>query len=48
MVDVFHTFFALAGLSFLKYPKLASIDPVYALPVSTLQRMKISLTWLKP
>merc|ERR1712063_62440 len=36
MVDVFHTFFALAGLSFLNYPGLKDIDPVYALPVHTL------------
>ena len=45
MVDVFHTFFALAGLSFLKYPNLADVDPVYALPVSTLERMSIPLPW---
>jgi geranylgeranyl transferase type-2 subunit beta len=46
MVDVFHTFFALAGLSFLKYPDLAEIDPVYALPVSTLKRMGFDLPWI--
>lgn len=47
MVDVFHTFFAIAGLSFLKYPALAQVDPVYALPVSTLTRMGFSLPWLE-
>lgn len=48
MVDVFHTFFALAGLSFLNYPGLKDIDPVYALPVHTLKRMGFSLPWLQP
>jgi len=28
MVDVFHTVFGIAGLSLLKYPGLAEIDPV--------------------
>lgn len=28
MVDVFHTHFAIAGLSLLKYPGLEPIDPV--------------------
>lgn len=45
MVDVFHTFFAIAGLSFLKYPNLAEVDPVYALPTSTLLRMGFDLPW---
>lgn len=47
MVDVFHTFFAIAGLSFLHYPDLEAIDPVYALPVPTLKRMNFSLPWLQ-
>ncbi|KAL2809619.1 terpenoid cyclases/protein prenyltransferase alpha-alpha toroid [Aspergillus granulosus] len=33
-VDVFHTHFALAGLSLLKFEGLAEIDPVYCLPIS--------------
>lgn len=28
MVDVFHTFFGMAGLSLLKHPGLEEIDPV--------------------
>jgi len=32
IVDVFHTYFGIAGLSFLKYEGLAEIDPAYALP----------------
>ncbi|KAL2857852.1 terpenoid cyclases/protein prenyltransferase alpha-alpha toroid [Aspergillus pseudoustus] len=31
-VDVFHTHFALAGLSLLKFDGVAEIDPVYCLP----------------
>ncbi|PNS17815.1 hypothetical protein CAC42_3210 [Sphaceloma murrayae] len=34
MVDVFHTCFALAGLSLLKHPGIADIDPVYCMPSS--------------
>ncbi|GKA88955.1 geranylgeranyl transferase type-2 subunit beta [Tanacetum coccineum] len=32
-VDVFHTYFGVAGLSLLEYPGLKAIDPAYALPV---------------
>ncbi|KAH9744545.1 Geranylgeranyl transferase type-2 subunit beta 1 [Citrus sinensis] len=32
-VDVFHTYFGVAGLSLLEYPGLKPIDPAYALPV---------------
>mmetsp|Transcript_3272 Transcript_3272/g.6692 ORF Transcript_3272/g.6692 Transcript_3272/m.6692 type:complete len:347 (-) Transcript_3272:91-1131(-) len=46
-VDVFHTFFGVGGLSLLGYtedeeggiPGLKRIDPVFALPVETLERM---------
>ncbi|OJJ42929.1 hypothetical protein ASPZODRAFT_136786 [Penicilliopsis zonata CBS 506.65] len=34
MVDVFHTCFAIAGLSLLKYKGLEEIDPVYCMPKS--------------
>jgi geranylgeranyl transferase type-2 subunit beta len=39
MVDVFHTFFGIAGLSLLGHADLESIDPTYALPVTSLQRI---------
>ena len=40
MSDVFHTFFALAGLSLLGHDpdRLAPIDPVYAMPPAVLRR----------
>lgn len=38
-VDVFHTFFGLAGLSLLGHPGLEPIDPVYALPTTTVGRL---------
>lgn len=38
-VDVYHTFFGVAGLSLLGYPGLKKIDPRYALPSETLERM---------
>ena len=40
-VDVFHTFFGLAGLSLMGYPGLAAIDPTYALPVAVVQRLAL-------
>ncbi|KAI1843297.1 hypothetical protein JX265_007771 [Neoarthrinium moseri] len=39
MVDVWHTLFGLTGLSHLGYPGLDTIDPVYCLPKSTLDRV---------
>jgi geranylgeranyl transferase type-2 subunit beta len=41
MPDIFHTFFGLAGLSLLGDQQLQPIDPVYALPITTLRRMGI-------
>lgn len=41
-VDVFHTFFGLAGLSLLGHPGLAPIDPVFALPVTTVTRLNLA------
>lgn len=38
-VDVFHTFFGVAGLSLLEYPGLKPIDPAYALPVHVVDRL---------
>lgn len=40
MADVYHTFFGIAGLSLMGYPGLAAIDPTYALPVETVQRLQ--------
>lgn len=37
--DVFHTFFGLSGLSLLGDAGLQAIDPIWALPPSTLQRV---------
>ncbi|KAI2463608.1 geranylgerany transferase type II beta subunit [Annulohypoxylon bovei var. microspora] len=39
MVDIWHTFFGLTGLSLLKYPGVEAIDPVYALPKYTIDRV---------
>ncbi|KAJ0806548.1 putative protein geranylgeranyltransferase type II [Helianthus annuus] len=38
-VDVFHTYFGVAGLSLLEYPGLKAIDPAYALPVDVISRI---------
>ncbi|GMH12745.1 hypothetical protein Nepgr_014586 [Nepenthes gracilis] len=40
-VDVFHTYFGVAGLSLLEYPELKGIDPAYALPVDVVNRLFI-------
>lgn len=39
MVDVYHTFFGIAGLSLMGYPGLKAIDPVFALPVEVVKRV---------
>ncbi|KAH9792966.1 Geranylgeranyl transferase type-2 subunit beta 1 [Citrus sinensis] len=41
-VDVFHTYFGVAGLSLLEYPGLKPIDPAYALPVDVVNRIFFS------
>ncbi|XP_010519818.1 PREDICTED: geranylgeranyl transferase type-2 subunit beta 1 isoform X2 [Tarenaya hassleriana] len=38
-VDVFHTYFGVAGLSLLEYPGIKTIDPAYALPVDVINRI---------
>ncbi|XP_038989232.1 geranylgeranyl transferase type-2 subunit beta 1-like isoform X5 [Phoenix dactylifera] len=38
-VDVFHTYFGVAGLSLMEYPGLKSLDPAYALPVDVVNRI---------
>ena len=40
MVDAFHTFFGIAALSLMGYKGLEPIDPVYALPVKVMQRIR--------
>jgi len=39
IADVFHTFFGVAGLSLLGYQGLEPVDPVYALPVKTIESL---------
>lgn len=39
-VDVYHTFFGIAGLSLLGYEGLEKIDPVYCLPFSITSDIK--------
>ncbi|KAK3420568.1 hypothetical protein EUGRSUZ_G01411 [Eucalyptus grandis] len=38
-VDIFHTYFGVAGLSLLEYPGLKATDPAYALPVDVVNRI---------
>ncbi|XP_038898588.1 geranylgeranyl transferase type-2 subunit beta 1-like isoform X2 [Benincasa hispida] len=40
-VDVYHTYFGIAGLSLLEYPSLKAIDPAYALPVDVVNRIRL-------
>jgi len=39
VVDVYHTFFGVAGLSLMGHAGLKPVDPVYALPVHVVQRL---------
>jgi hypothetical protein len=39
MVDVYHTFFGIAGLSLMGYPGLEPIDPTFALPLAVVERL---------
>ncbi|GAB5364016.1 hypothetical protein AAMO2058_000933400 [Amorphochlora amoebiformis] len=41
MPDVFHTFFGVAALSLLGFPTFKKIDPVFALPVHTMEKLGI-------
>ena len=40
MCDVYHTFFGLAGLSLMGNEQLREIDPLYALPSSTVAKYR--------
>jgi len=39
-VDIFHTFFGVAGLSLLGYGGLEPVDATYAMPVNTLSKLR--------
>jgi hypothetical protein len=39
-VDVYHTFFGIAGLALMGCPHLQPIDPTFALPVEVVQRLR--------
>lgn len=39
-VDVYHTFFGIAGLALMGRPGLQPIDPTFALPVEVVQRLR--------
>lgn len=39
-VDVYHTFFGIAGLSLMGRPGLQPIDPTFALPVEVVDRLR--------
>lgn len=39
-VDVYHTFFGIAGLSLMGRPGLQPIDPTFALPVAVVERLR--------
>jgi len=45
MTDIFHTYFGIAGLSLLGCPTLAEIDPVYALPVEIVKKLKLPILY---
>jgi geranylgeranyl transferase type-2 subunit beta len=40
MVDVYHTFFGVAGLALMGYEGLQPIDPTFALPVEVVERLR--------
>ena len=42
MVDVFHTFFGIAGLSLMQRCNLEDIDPIYALPKTVVAELLCS------
>jgi geranylgeranyl transferase type-2 subunit beta len=47
VADVYHTFFALCGLSFLGESGLAPIDPAYALTVDVVDRLGLARPWAR-
>ena len=48
MVDIFHTYFGVGGLSLMKTEKgLKTIDPIYALPIDVLRDLNIKTPYTK-
>jgi geranylgeranyl transferase type-2 subunit beta len=45
MVDVFHTYFGISGLSLLGYFDLDEIDPVFALPRRITKELGINVQY---
>ncbi|TIB67526.1 hypothetical protein E3P77_01470 [Wallemia ichthyophaga] len=43
--DVFHTLFGVAGLSMLGYPEIERVDPVYCMPVKTIERLGLKKSY---
>ena len=41
-VDIYHTYFGVAGLSLLEFPGVKPIDPAYALPVHVVNQIFFS------
>ncbi|KAI7251272.1 hypothetical protein KC335_g16517, partial [Hortaea werneckii] len=39
MVDVFHTVFAITGLSFAGYPGIVEVDPAYCMPKHVIDKV---------
>ena len=49
MADVFHTYFGIAALSLLEYPTATAfkpIDPMYALPLDVVERLRLPSKYL--
>ena len=40
MVDVYHTFFGIAGLSLMGFTGLQQVDPTFALPAAVIDRIR--------
>jgi len=38
-VDIYHTYFGVAGLSLMEYPGVKPMDPAYALPLDVVNRI---------
>jgi geranylgeranyl transferase type-2 subunit beta len=48
MVDIFHTYFGVGGLSLMRSEEgLKTIDPIYALPIDVLNDLKIKTPYTK-
>jgi geranylgeranyl transferase type-2 subunit beta len=45
LVDVYHTFFGIAGLALMGDSTLEPVDPVYALPCTVVRRAGLPIRW---